>query len=532
MAVNAKGPQPEICDGKDNDCDGQIDNGIALGMPCTPEYDTGTFPGVRDKGQCRPGVNECGPNHEVICVGGVGPTAEVCDGLDNDCDGAVDEPGAPPDGVNGTADPDDPARILGQTCGDSEGACEPGKWACVNAKFACEGGLPPQTEVCDCIDNDCDGQTDEDPEPGSGKPELCSEGKACVFFQGGCQCAALCGGGEYPCPSGGFDCEAVNYSSTGESAGARCVIDGCGDCSTMTVMQSDGQLECAPAGTVGSDGAVPPVCICKLNGCHAPCLGVQCEPPQVCADLGPRAGRCVEYNCWNFPCAVGQACNLGSCVDSPCKADSCAADQACKPSADFSSFTCVASCAKVTCAPDQACVNGECLVTGCAQPCPDGQVCAGEDAGGCVPSKCTEDSCPNGAYCDPLTEACGNDPCAGVACPTGQRCEAGECQTAPDGGTGGSGTGGTDGGTSGGTGGGTGGSVTPDADATPQRPKGNWALPTGGGGFSCQTGVGLSGARAGAMLGWLGLTLLLARRRRRVSLDAKSPRDGSDGGWR
>jgi len=79
-------PSPEICDGIDNNCNGEIDEGVL--------------------NNC----GECGPE----------PT-EVCDGIDNDCDGLTDE------GVT-------------NACGEC-------------------GPVPP--EICDGTDNDCDGETDE-----------------------------------------------------------------------------------------------------------------------------------------------------------------------------------------------------------------------------------------------------------------------------------------------------------------------------------------------------------------------------------
>ena len=72
----------EVCDGVDNNCDGQIDEGNpGGGASCN----TG-LPGV-----CAAGANVCSASG-LVCAPSVAPSAEVCgDLLDNDCDGQVDE---------------------------------------------------------------------------------------------------------------------------------------------------------------------------------------------------------------------------------------------------------------------------------------------------------------------------------------------------------------------------------------------------------------------------------------------------------
>jgi Putative metal-binding motif len=319
----AVGPSPEVCNGRDDDCDGLIDEDLVFDAPCSPAYDVVLFPGQRDQGSCKAGVIECGPTGELICSHGVGPTPEVCDGFDNDCDGEIDELGDSPDGLSGSTNPSDASQALGEPCGWSEGACEPGEWVCVDFAFECVGGVTPQPEVCDCVDNDCDGETDEEAAPDAGEPGVCKGDKACVVYNDACQCASLCQQADYPCPTGGFACELVKYSQTGEWADYRCVIDGCFYCDTKAVKDEYGVVACAPDGTVLDGGVVPPVCVCRQNACHPPCWGETCELPLVCTDFGKYAGECVEDNCWNVPCPLGEVCDQGTCVDDPCAAGGC-----------------------------------------------------------------------------------------------------------------------------------------------------------------------------------------------------------------
>jgi hypothetical protein len=130
-AVN---PQPELCNGIDDDCDGQTDEGDPEG---------GQVCGT-DLGDCRSGVSHCVGGH-LECVGAVGPQPEVCDGRDNDCDGVIDNgnPGG------------------GAPCGSAGGECRAGAITCVGGRLVCVGAVGPQPEVCDGKDNNCDGHTDE-----------------------------------------------------------------------------------------------------------------------------------------------------------------------------------------------------------------------------------------------------------------------------------------------------------------------------------------------------------------------------------
>jgi hypothetical protein len=77
-----QGIEPEICDNWDNDCDGAIDGITAM---------CGSDPSLHGIGECQMGITECTTGEWGQCMGEVEPTEEICDQLDNDCDGEIDE---------------------------------------------------------------------------------------------------------------------------------------------------------------------------------------------------------------------------------------------------------------------------------------------------------------------------------------------------------------------------------------------------------------------------------------------------------
>ena len=159
-------PEPERCgDGIDNDCDLLFDEPGAQG--CTdyfPDGDGDGF-GFRGHGLClcvpyEPYVHandgDCDAERSDVNPG----AAEVCDGIDNDCDGDVDETGA----IGCTdfyTDVDDD----GFGTGTAECRCAPGDDFTARRGGDCDDAdsdhNPATLELCDTVDNDCDGAIDE-----------------------------------------------------------------------------------------------------------------------------------------------------------------------------------------------------------------------------------------------------------------------------------------------------------------------------------------------------------------------------------
>ncbi|MBI5488280.1 MAG: VWA domain-containing protein [Deltaproteobacteria bacterium] len=156
--VGCDAPVPatsESCDGwLDDDCDGVIDEG------CECVDGDIRACGV-DAGACAAGVQYCDAGAWSGCDGAVGPAGEVCNRLDDDCDGVIDEGCLCVDGET-------------RACGVDVGACRPGSQSCVGGAWAsCEGDVPPAPETCDGTDDDCDGTTDEDCECVDGETSPC-----------------------------------------------------------------------------------------------------------------------------------------------------------------------------------------------------------------------------------------------------------------------------------------------------------------------------------------------------------------------
>ena len=433
----------EVCDGKDNDCDGLTDEstcdagGTCNVGSCDPQQ--GCQYNKLNNVPCDADKNACTENDQCkqgSCVPGAG---KICD-----------------DGNPCTTDACDPASGCTKTADDGK-ACDADGNACTSADHCvgstctagkmvdCDNTNPCAKASCDNSSGKCVGKSAQDGVP-------CDDGTVCtqtdVCKSGECIGKIVSCDDNNPCT--GNACDAVLGCKTTNLDGIACDDDNpctigdlcnAGACAKGAAKTCDAGVTCV----VGACSLVNGKCDYKNKAAGAPCNdGDACTQNDGCNDAicQGKTVNCDDSNpCTDDSCDGKNGCtHLANAV--PCSdGDACTQSDNCKDS------LCVSGAAKV-CADNVLCTADTCNKTtgACffdaaamnATPCDDGNVCTLGDAcangfcsGGLAKdcndnNVCTDDLCDKIKGCNPTFNSKGCDD--GNACTKSDICKFGDCE--------------------------------------------------------------------------------------------------------
>lgn len=329
--------------------------GLGLSTTCSSVNEAGSCEGTRTciEGQ---GLSDCDA---------LAPSLETCDGLDNDCNDFIDDLGEP-----------EACEIT-----NDFGTC-PGLVSCSNGLSSC-AGEEPVPELCDGLDNDCDGLTDED---------LCDDGDpctkdTCTQLEEVLECnhaiddTLLCDDGDICTQTD--KCEAgicVGFNPEVCDDGNPCTDDTCDP--TVGCLTSFNTIACED-GNACTEGDVCESGVCQSGGIKScdddnPCTADSCDPAVEggCLSGIANEGFTCDYPGLD-PCQQAK-CSLGACVPFNANGGGCnTGDSNC------SAGVCSGGLCMVI--PGQTCeVDGGICTSDVPGTCTSSGSCVPQQDGGCV----------------------------------------------------------------------------------------------------------------------------------------------------
>jgi hypothetical protein len=313
----APGQFQEVCDNKDNDCNGMEDDGNpGGGGPCSVS-------GL--KGECKMGVLEC-QNGQMVCTQTTFPQPEVCDGKDNDCDGTVDQI----------------QEDCFTMCGNGKKTCNNGAWTKCSAmepkncknwdtcqmEDMCELQCPTAPkEDCNGMDDNCDNQIDE--------IFACSVGAFQEQSCGKCgtqnrSCTGTCSWGAWSMCMGEGACSPGQSKMEGMCGNCGQQKWVCGGNCQWQMDQCVNQGTCSPGsskteGSCGKCGKYQYQCTNSCTWSQQGCVG-EGVCTQGTTKTEGSCGKCgqQQYSCnsscqWQTGSCINQGtCNIGETQSQPC----------------------------------------------------------------------------------------------------------------------------------------------------------------------------------------------------------------------
>ncbi|MCK6511537.1 hypothetical protein L6R29_16390 [Myxococcota bacterium] len=327
------------CDGKDNDCNGLIDDNVFLPTaPCqTPQK----------LGECARGQYTGCKDGKLVCTSNIQPQPiEICDnGKDDDCNGSVDE-NPPCACINGKK----------ESCYDgligctrkSDGSytcispCQAGSRACLNSRWgACLTQITPSSEICNGKDDDCDGTidnntTDSNKDCNTSKPGICQDGRT-QCANGTLSCTSIFQATPETCNGKDDDCNG-NIDDNPQEQGKACPAQATGECKNGSYRCEAARLTCVPA------SPTPEICNGKDDDCDGSIDNTEGTSLPIARSCygGPAqslgVGLCIDgtQRCIN---GTWDACNN---AQTPRSSETCdnAADDNCDHSLTYGCNTC------------------------------------------------------------------------------------------------------------------------------------------------------------------------------------------------